>query len=68
MSAELELRWLKTDRLRGANKRFAEFCKEDIQKQSKQEGFDLDVHQDAIKQVLQKLDDSISIEDMFNAD
>ena len=68
MSAELELRWLKTASLRGASKRFAEFCKDDIQKQSEKEDFDLGIHQDAIKQVLQKLDDSISIEDMFNAD
>jgi len=68
MSAELELRWLKTNKLRGASMRFAEFCKEDIQKQSKQEGFDLNIYQDAIKQVLEKLDDSVSIEDMFNAD
>jgi hypothetical protein len=68
MSAELELRWLKTGSLRGAGKRFAEFSKEDIKIQSEQEGFDLDTYQDAIKLVLQELDSSISIEEMFNAD
>jgi len=68
MSAELELRWLKTERLSGTVKRFAEFCKEDIKKQSPQSGFDLPIYQDAIKQVVEKLDDSIAIGEVFNAD
>jgi hypothetical protein len=68
LSAELELRWLKTDRVRGAAKRFAEFCKEDVKSQSEAEDFDIDKYQDAIKIVLEKLDDSISVEELFNAD
>lgn len=68
MSAELELRWLKPEKLHGATKRFAEFCKEDILEQSKLEGFDNNVYQDSIKLVLEKLDDSVSIREMFDAD
>lgn len=68
MSAELELRWLKTDKQKGAAKRFAEFCKEDVKLQSKTEGFDIDKYQDAIKIVLEKLSESNSVEELFNAD
>lgn len=68
MSAELELRWLKTDNLTGAAKRFAVFCKEDIHEQSQTDDFEINKYQDAIKLVLEKLDDSISIEEFFNAD
>ena len=68
MSAELELRWLKTDRVKGAAKRFAEFCKEDVKTESEAVDFDIDKYQDAIKIVLEKLDDSISVEELFNAD
>ena len=68
MSAELELRWLKTDRVKGAAKRFAEFCKEDVKTESEDADFDIDKYQDAIKIVLEKLDDSISVEELFNAD
>jgi len=68
MSAELELRWLKTDNERGTAKRFGEFCKQDILKQAKSKDFDLDKYQDAVKIVLDKLNDSISVEDLFNAD
>lgn len=68
MSAELDLKWLKTDRVRGAAKRFTEFCKEDVKGQSEAAYFDIDKYQDAIKIVLEKLDDSISVEELFNAD
>jgi len=68
MSAELELRWLKIDKVRGATKRFAEFCKEDVRGQAKADDFDIDKYQDAIKIVLGKLDDSSSVEELFNAD
>jgi len=68
MSAELELRWLKTDSVRGAVRRFAEFCKEDIKEQSDKEDFDLGKYQDAIKLIIKKLDKSISVEELFHAD
>jgi len=68
MAAELELRWLKTDKVRGAAKRFAKFCKEDVKEQSEKEDFDINKYEDAVKLVLQKLDDSISVEELFNAD
>ena len=68
MSAELELRWLKTDKVRGAARRFAEFCKEDVRIQAEAEDFDIDKYQDAIKIVLEKLSDSTSVEELFNAD
>lgn len=68
MSAELELRWLKTDKQKGAAKRFAEFCKEDVKGQSEIEGFEIEKYEDAIKIVLGKLTDSNSVEELFNAD
>jgi len=68
MTAELDLGWLKTERVRGAAKRFAEFCKEDVKSESKAAYFDIDKYEDAIKIVLEKLDDSISVEELFNAD
>ena len=68
MSAELELRWFKTDQQKGAAKRFAEFCKEDVKGQSEADDFDIDKYQDAIKVVLEKLSDSNSVEELFNAD
>ena len=68
MAAELELRWLKTESVEGAVKRFAEFCKEDIREQSQQAGFDLDKYQEAVKLVLQKLDKTESVQEIFNAD
>jgi len=68
MSAELELRWLKTESVRGAARRFAKFCKEDVKTQSALDDFDIDKYQDAVKLVLEKLDDSISVEELFNAD
>jgi len=68
MSAELELRWLKTENTKGAVKRFAEFCKEDVKKQAKQDGFDLDKYQDAVKLVMRKLDNKYSVTELFNPD
>ncbi len=68
MAAELELRWLKTDDTQGAVKRFAEFCKEDVREQSKQDDFDLDKYQEGVKLVLQKLDKAVAVEGIFNAD
>ncbi len=68
MAAELELRWLKTESVEGAVKRFAEFCKEDIREQSQQDDFDLDKYQEAVKLVLQKLDKTESVQEIFNAD
>ena len=68
MAAKLELRWLKTEKVRGAAKRFAKFCKEDVKEQSEKEDFDIDKYEDAVKLVLQKLDDSISVGELFNDD
>ncbi len=68
MAAELELRWLKTGDIEGAAQRFAKFCKEDIQEQSEQAGFDLGKYQEAVKLVLQKLDKTESVQEIFNAD
>ena len=68
MSAELELRWLKIEEQKGAAKRFAEFCKEDVISQAEIEGFEIEKYQDAIKTVLEKLSESNSVEELFNAD
>ena len=66
MSAELELRWLKTNSARGAVRRFAEFCKNDIREQSLQDDFDVEKYQDAIKLIIKKLDKTESVEGLFN--
>lgn len=66
MSAELELRWLKTEDSKGTVRRFAEFCKEDVKEQAELEGFDIDKYQSAVKLVMRKLDNSLSIDKMFN--
>jgi len=68
MAAEHELRWLKTDSTQGAVKRFAEFCKEDIREQSKLDDFDLDKYEESVKLVLEKLDRTASVGEIFNAD
>jgi hypothetical protein len=68
MSAELELRWLKTENVEGAVQRFAKFCKDDIKEQSKKADFDLANYQEAVKLVLQKLDKTNSVKEIFNAD
>ena len=68
MSAELELRWLKKEKHKGAVKRFTEFCKEDVVKQANQEGFDIDKYQEAVKVVIQKLDNSFSVEELFSSE
>lgn len=65
MSAELELRWLKTESVKGAVRRFAEFCKEDVREQAKEEDFNLDQYQEAVKLVLLKLDNSLSLDEIF---
>ena len=67
MSAELELRWLKTDDVEGAVQRFAKFCKDDIREQSQEADFDLANYQEAVKLVLQKLDKTNSVKEIFNA-
>ena len=66
MSAELELRWLKTKNTRGALKRFAEFCKEDVKKQATlEDNFDIKKYQDAVKLVMRKLDNKYSVHELF---
>ena len=68
MSAKLELRWLNINKTKGAAKRFAEFCKEDIKDQSNQGGFHLDKYQDAVRLIIRKLDNTHSIEKIFSAE
>ncbi len=66
MASGLELRWLKANDFKGAAKRFAVFCKEDIKLQADSEQFSPDVYQDAIKLVLSKLDRSLSLVELTN--
>ncbi len=68
MSAELELRWLKAGKAKGAAKRFAAFCKHDIKQQSKLDDFDLEKYQSAVKLVMRKLDNSDSVKELFNSE
>lgn len=65
MSAKLELRWLKLDKTKGPARLFAEFCKEDIQTQSKLDDFNLDKYQDAVRLIIRKLDNSHSLKKIF---
>ena len=55
MPIENELRWLKTDNLSQVAKRFAEFCKDDIKQYENNDSFEVDIYQDAVKQVIDKL-------------
>ena len=57
MPIDTQLRWLKTDDLSQVAKRFAEFCKEDLKQYENDDAFDVDIYQDAIKLVLEKLND-----------
>lgn len=68
MSVNLELRWLKVDELTGAAKRFAEFSKEDIKEQGKEESFDIKKYEAGVKLILGKLDNSLLLKKLFNVD
>lgn len=68
MSAKLELRWLNIKKTKGAARRFAEFCKEDIQDQSKQDNFNLEKYQDAVRLIIRKLDNTQSLKEIFNSE
>ncbi len=66
MSAELELRWLKIEKTKGTVRRFVEFCKNDVKEQAKEDAFDLEKYQDAVKLIMTKLDKSPLVEKMFS--
>lgn len=56
MSDNTDLRWLKPSQLKGAARRFAEFCKTDIKHQAKVDNdFDLESYDAAAKLILNKL-------------
>lgn len=55
MPIDTQLRWLKIDNLSPTARRFAEFCKTDIQQYKDDDEFDLDIYQDAVRFVVQKL-------------
>lgn len=57
MATSKYLRWLKTDDLQTeVAKKFITFCKEDIDTRSKQEGFEADIYEDAVKLIIEKLE------------
>lgn len=57
MSANKDLRWLKPSQLKGATRRFAEFCKADIKQQSDEnKQFDAQAYTQAVKLIIYKLD------------
>lgn len=59
MSANKDLRWLKPSQLKGATRRFAEFCKADIKQQASQnKQFDVQAYTHAVKLIINKLDSS----------
>lgn len=64
MASELELRWLNTQELKGAAKRFSVFCKEDIKSHADSDDFDLSIYQDAVKLILSKLDHSLTLSEL----
>ena len=56
MSVNKDLRWLRTPGLKGAAKRFTEFCKKDIPKQIKSDPeFDIEIYSDTAKLIIEKL-------------
>jgi len=56
MSANTDLRWLKPSELKGAARRFAEFCKTDIKHQSKvNKDFDIETYDSAARLIISKL-------------
>ncbi|PWQ99795.1 hypothetical protein [Leucothrix pacifica] len=56
MSANTDLRWLKPSELKGAARRFAEFCKTDIKHQSKiNKDFDIETYDRAARLIISKL-------------
>jgi len=66
MSAKLELRWLNIKKTKGAAKRFAEFCKKDVQYQAQQNDFNLEKYQDAVRLIIRKLDNTELLKEVFN--
>ena len=56
MSANTDLRWLKPSELKGATRRFAEFCKADIKHQSKvDKNFSVESYDSAARLIISKL-------------
>ena len=56
MSVNTDLRWLKPSELKGAARRFAEFCKTDIKHQSKvDKDFNVESYNSAAKLIISKL-------------
>jgi len=56
MSANTDLRWLKPAELKGAARRFSEFCKTDIKQQaSTDEQLDIETYNKAVKLIVDKL-------------
>lgn len=51
------LRWLNEDDLTTKiAKRFAAFCDEDVEQRSSAESFDAEIYEDAVKQILERLE------------
>ncbi|PWQ96351.1 hypothetical protein [Leucothrix arctica] len=56
MPANTDLRWLKPAELKGAARRFSEFCKTDIKQQaSADEQFDVETYNKSVKLIVDKL-------------
>ena len=58
MATSKYLRWLKEDELTTkVAQRFASFCEEDIEQRAKNDAFDADIYEAAVRLVLDKLED-----------
>lgn len=56
MPANTDLRWLKPAELKGAARRFSEFCKTDIKQQaSADEQLDIETYNKAVRLIVDKL-------------
>ncbi|RVU84219.1 hypothetical protein EOL70_12085 [Leucothrix sargassi] len=56
MPANTDLRWLKPAELKGAARRFSEFCKDDIKQQATaDEQLDVETYNKAVKLIVDKL-------------
>lgn len=63
MSVNKDLRWLRAPGLKGAAKRFADFCKADAPQQAKVDPeFDIGIYNDAAKLITKRLQTSSSRE------
>jgi len=57
MATTKYLRWLQADNLTtNVAKRFAEFCKDDVEERAADEHFDMEIYEDAVRLIVDRLE------------